>query len=72
MKEEFYFVLFCGSYVANTYVGTRSNAKAYFLRWVRKNFSFPNQYIFLVERYGSMHNMLHRIKSLDGYELPFD
>lgn len=36
MKEEFYFTLYCGSFVANTYIGSRSNAKAYFKRWVRK------------------------------------
>ena len=44
MKEEFYFTLYCGSFVANTYVGSRSNAKAYFKRWVRKNFPCYEDY----------------------------
>ena len=38
MEEKFYFTLYCGSFVANTYIGSRSNAKAYFKRWVRKTF----------------------------------
>ena len=40
MKEKFYFTLYYGSFVVNTYIGSRSNAKAYFKRWVEKNLPY--------------------------------
>ena len=69
MKEEFYFALYCDSLVANTYVGTRSNAKAYFKRWVRKNFPCYEDYDFIVCCYLSMHDMLHDTRLISIYEL---
>lgn len=71
MKEEFYFALYCDSFVANTYVGSRSNAKAYFKRWVRKNFPYPyyEDYNFNVYRYSSLHDMLHDTRHISSYEL---
>lgn len=72
MKEEFYFTLYCGSFIANTYVGSRSNAKAYFKRWVRKNFPCYKDYCFTVCRYLSMYNMLHDDRQIGSYELVID
>lgn len=69
MKEEFYFALYCDSLVANTYVGTRSNAKAYFKRWVRKKFPCYEDYDFTICRYLSMHDMLHDTRLISSYEL---
>jgi hypothetical protein len=69
MKEEFYFTLYCGSFIANTYVGSRSNAKAYFKRWVRKNFPCYEDYDFTVYRYSSMYDMLHDERQISSYEL---
>jgi hypothetical protein len=69
MKEEFYFVLYCDSLVANTYVGSRSNAKAYFKRWVRKHFPCYEDYYFIVYRYSSMSDMLHDVRYLSSYVL---
>lgn len=69
MKEEFYFVLYCDSLIANTYVGSRSNAKAYFKRWVRKNFICYEYYDFVVYCYSSMHDMLHDTRHISSYEL---
>lgn len=69
MKEEFYFTLYCGSFIANTYVGSRSNAKAYFKRWVRKNFLCYEDYDFTVYYYSSMYDMLHDERQINSYEL---
>lgn len=69
MKEEFYFTLYCGLFIANTYVGSRSNAKAYFKRWVRKNFPYYEDYDFTVYRYSSMYDMLHDTRPISSYEL---
>ena len=69
MKEEFYFALYCDSFVANTYIGSRSNAKAYFKRWVRKNFPCYEDYDFFVFLYSSMHDMLHDVRQISSYEL---
>ena len=69
MKEEFYFTLYCGLFIANTYVGSRSNAKAYFKRWVRKNFPCYEYYDFVVYRYSSMYDMLHDERCIDSYGL---
>lgn len=67
MKEEFYFTLFLGSFVANTYIGTRSNAKAYFLRWIHKHISDAYQYDFCVRRYQTLSDMLDDCTPLDTY-----
>ena len=69
MKEKFYFILYCGSFIANTYVGSRSNAKAYFRRWVRKNFPYYEVYEFTVCRYSSMYDMLHCDRQISSYGL---
>lgn len=69
MKEEFYFTLYCDSLVANTYVGSRSNAKAYFKRWVRKHFPYYEDYDFTVYCYSSMRDMLHDNHQISRYEL---
>lgn len=69
MKEEFYFTLYCGSFIANTYVGSRSNAKAYFNRWVRKKFPCYEDYDFTVYCYSSMYDMLHDERQISSYEL---
>lgn len=69
MKEEFYFTLYCGSFIANTYVGSRSNAKAYFKRWIRKNFPCYEDYDFTVYLYSSMYDMLHDERQIGNYEL---
>lgn len=69
MKEEFYFSLYCDSLLATTYVGSRSNAKAYFKRWVRKNFPYYDDYNFTVYFYSSMHDMLHEYRQIDSYDL---
>ena len=72
MKEEFYFTLYCGSFIANTYVGSRSNTKAYFKRWVRKNFPCYEDYDFTVCRYLFMYDMLHDDCQIGSYELVID
>lgn len=69
MKEKFYFTLCCGSFIANTYIGSRSNAKAYFKRWVRKNFPYYQDYDFTVCRYSSLHDMLNSENLVSSYEL---
>lgn len=69
MKEEFYFTLCCGTAVANTYVGSRSNAKAYFKRWIRKNFPSYELYEFTVSRYSSMYDMLYGVRCIGSYSL---
>lgn len=69
MKEEFYFALYCDSLVANTYIGSRSNAKAYFKRWVRKKFPCYEDYDFIVYRYSSMYDMLHDTRHISSYKL---
>ena len=69
MEEKFYFTLYCGLFVANTYVGSRSNAKAYFTRWIRKNFPCYDVYDFTVYRYSSMYDMLHSERELAFYTL---
>lgn len=69
MEEKFYFALYCDSFVSNTYVGTRSNAKAYFTRWVRKFFPYYQNYVFTVRRYDSMHDMLHAENEIGFYML---
>lgn len=69
MKEEFYFTLCCGSFVANTYIGSRSNAKAYFKRWVRKNFPYYQNYVFTVYRYSSLRDAINSENSVGSYEL---
>lgn len=69
MEEKFYFTLYCGSFVANTYIGSRSNAKAYFKRWVRKNFPYYRDYDFTVYRYSSLHDMLNSENLVSSYEL---
>lgn len=69
MKEEFYFTLFCDTYVSNTYVGSRSNAKAYFKRWVRKNFPNYDEYVFTVCVYETMYDMLHNEDIIRSYRL---
>ena len=68
MKEEFYFTLYCGSFVANTYIGSRSNAKAYFKRWVEKNFPYYQDCDFTVYRYLSLHDMLNSENSVGSYK----
>lgn len=67
MKEEFYFTLFLGPLVANTYIGTRSNAKAYFLRWIHNHISDAYQYDFSVSRYCTLSDMLNDCAPLDTY-----
>lgn len=47
----------------------RSNAKAYFKRWVRKNFPCYEDYDFTVYRYSSMYDMLHDEYQISSYEL---
>lgn len=69
MKEEFYFTLFLGPLVANTYIGTRSNAKAYFLRWIYKHIPDAYQYDFSVRRYQTLSDMLNDRVPLDTYML---
>lgn len=68
MKEKFYFTLYCGSFVANTYIGSRSNAKAYFKRWVQKNFPCYENYDFTVYRYSSLHDMLNSKNLVGSYK----
>lgn len=68
MKEEFYFSLYCGSFVANTYIGSRSNAKAYFKRWVRKHIPCYQDYDFTVYRYSSLHDMLNSENLVGSYK----
>lgn len=72
MKEEFYFTLYCGLFVANTYVGSRSNAKAYFKRWVRKKLPYYQDYDFVVHRYSSLSDMLNSKNLVSSYELVMD
>ena len=69
MEEKFYFTLYCGSFIANTYIGSRSNAKAYFKRWVRKNFPYYQDYDFYVYRYSSLRDMLNCENYISYYEL---
>lgn len=69
MEEKFYFALYCDSFVANTYIGSRSNAKAYFKRWVRKNFPYYQDYDFTVYRYSSLSDMLYSENCVNSYEL---
>lgn len=69
MKEEFYFTLCCDFLTANTYVGSRSNAKAYFKRWVRKNFPCYEDYDFTVYCYSSLYDMLHDVRQISNYKL---
>lgn len=69
MKEEFYFALCCDSLVATTYVGSRSNAKSYFKRWVRKNFPYCENYDFTVYCYSHMLDMLHDTRAISCYDL---
>lgn len=59
MQEHYYFSLFIGSFVANTYVGTRSNARAYFKRWLEKNVPYLEDYDFIVCRFETLSDMLH-------------
>lgn len=67
MKEEFYFTLFLGSFVSNTYIGTRSNAKAYFLRWIHTHIPDAYRYDFCVRRYQTLSDMLNDRDPLDTY-----
>lgn len=69
MKEEFYFVLFMGPSVANTYVGSRSNAKAYFSRWIKKNVPYYQEYDFFVYRFAFLSEMLSHENPVDSYHL---
>lgn len=69
MKEKFYFTLFLGPFVANTYIGTRSNAKAYFLRWINKHIPDAYQYDFCVMRYRTLSNMLNDCDPLCTYTI---
>lgn len=69
MKEEFYFTLYCGPFIANTYIGSRSNAKAYFNRWVRKHFPYYEEYEFTVYRYGTLQDMLNSENLISSYAL---
>ena len=69
MKEEFYFTLYCGSFIANTYVGSRSNARSYFKRWIRRHIPCYEDYGFTVCRYSSMYDMLHDERNIGSYEL---
>ena len=68
MKEIFYFTLCCGSFVVNTYIGFRSNAKVYFKRWVRKNLLYYQDYDFTVYRYSSLHDMLNSENLVGSYK----
>lgn len=70
MEEKFYFTLCCGSFVARTYIGSRSNAKAYFKRWVRKKHPYYQDYDFIVHRYSSLCDMLNSKNPVGSYELP--
>lgn len=69
MEKNFYFVLFMGSSVANTYIGSRSNAKAYFKRWVRKNVPYYEEYDFVVYRFIFLSEMLSHENPVDSYHL---
>lgn len=68
MKEKFYFTLYYGSFVVNTYIGSRSNAKAYFKRWVRKNLPYYQDCDFTVYRYLSLHDMLNSENPVGSYK----
>lgn len=69
MKEKFYFTLYCGQFIANAYIGSRSNAKAYFNRWVRKHFPYYEDYEFTVCRYGTLPDMLNSENLISSYAL---
>ena len=69
MGEKFYFTLYYGPFVVNTYIGSRSNAKAYFKRWVRKNLPYYQDCDFTVYRYLSLHDMLNSENLVSSYEL---
>lgn len=69
MEGKFYFTLHCGSFVATTYIGSRSNAKAYFKRWVRKKHPYYQGYDFIVHRYSSLYDMLNFKNPIGSYEL---
>ena len=69
MEEKFYFTLCCGSFVASTYIGSRSNAKAYFKRWVRKKHPYYQDYDFIVHSYSSLYDMLNSKNPVGSYEL---
>ena len=69
MGEKFYFTLYYRSFVVNTYIGSRSNAKAYFKRWVRKKHPYYQDYDFIVHRYSSLYDMLNFKNPVGSYEL---
>lgn len=68
MKEHYYFTLFIGHLVANTYVGTRSNARAYFKRWIEKEIPNPEDYSFAISRYSYLSDMLLDLNPLSCTE----
>lgn len=68
MEENFYFVMCCGLFVVNTYIGSRSNADAYFKRWVRKKHPYYQGYDFIVYRYSSLYDMLNSKNPVGSYE----
>ena len=68
MNEHFYFSLYIGGFVANTYAGTRSNARAYFKRWIEKEISFPDDYDFFICRFETLEDMLHYSNCLSRVE----
>lgn len=68
MEKKFYFTLYCDSFVATTYIGSRSNAKAYFKRWVRRYLPYYQGYDFIVCRYSSLYDMLNSKNLVGSYK----
>lgn len=68
MQEHYYFSLFIGSFVANTYAGTCSNARAYFKRWLEKNVLCPEDYNYTICRFETLSDMLHHENCLSECE----
>ena len=69
MEKKFYFTLHCGLFVVTTYIGSRSNVKAYFKRWVRRHHPYYQDYDFIVCRYSSLYDMLNSKNPVGSYKL---
>lgn len=53
MKKNYYRLLTNGNYTVATYYGTKSNANAYFRRWIPKNVPETASHTFKVCGYGN-------------------
>lgn len=66
MKKNYYRLFANGYYTVATYCGTKSNANAYFRRWISRNVPETAEHPFKVHAYGNYLDFVQEVNFISS------